>query len=88
VKNGDETARGRDGRIGRGVSYGLQHALGLMLELDWMDRDDAYSADAHIGMNHSYLFAEWYRSTLDGFGADDQLDAGTDTWMLGITAEF
>jgi hypothetical protein len=88
VKSGDETARGRDGRVGRGRSYGPQFALGIMLELDWMDLDDARSADAAIGMNHSYLFAEWYRSQLDGFGGDDQLDAGADTWMVGITAEF
>jgi hypothetical protein len=87
VKTGDETAES-DGKIGRGRSYGLQSALGLMLELDWIDIDDARSADASIGMNHSYLFAEWYRAKLDGFGGDDQLDAGADTWMVGVTCEF
>jgi hypothetical protein len=87
VKSGDETAES-DGKTGRGTSYGLQTALGLMLQLDWMDLDDARSADASIGMNHSYVFAEWYRAQLDGFGGDDQLDAGTDTWMVGVTCEF
>jgi hypothetical protein len=87
VKSGDETAES-DGKKGRGRSYGLQLALGAMLQLDWIDIDDARSADAHIGMNHSYLFAEWYRAELDGFGSDDQLDAGTNTWMVGIAAEF
>jgi hypothetical protein len=88
VKNGDETAETDDGEKGRGRSYGMQLALGAMLQLDWIDIDDARSADAHIGMNHSYLFAEWYRAELDGFGSDDQLDAGTNTWMAGIAVEF
>jgi hypothetical protein len=87
VKNGDDTAES-DGKAARGRSYGLQMALGMMLQLDWIDIDDARSADAHIGMNHSYVFAEWYRAELDGFGSDDQLDAGTHSWMAGIAVEF
>jgi hypothetical protein len=88
TKSGDKTPEApSDGRKGRGRSLGPQFALGVMLQLDWLDRDDVLSADASIGMNHSYLFAEWYRSELDGFGGD-QLDAGTDTWMVGIAAEF
>jgi hypothetical protein len=88
IKSGEETAVAEDGRKGRGRSYGPQFALGAMLQLDWMDADDAQSADTSIGMNHSYVFAEWYRSDLDGFGSDDQLNAGTDTWMVGLAAEF
>jgi hypothetical protein len=89
IKSGEQTAVApSDGREGRGASYGPQFALGAMLQLDWIDRDDVRSADTSIGMNHSYIFAEWYRSMLDGFGSDDQLDAGTDTWMLGLALEF
>lgn len=87
VKSGEKTAVASDGRKGRGSSYGPQFALGAMLQLDWIDPDDVRSADASIGMNHSYLFGEWYRSLLDGFGSN-QLNAGTDTWMVGIAVEF
>src|SRR5690606_33179868 len=87
ASDADETAR-VDGVLGRGASYGLQWALGGMLLLDALAPEDAREADASIGLNNAYLFAEWYRSELDGFGSDDQLEVGTDTWMVGLTLEF
>lgn len=77
-----------DGVDGHGHSYGPQFALGGMLLLDAFDPTDARTADANIGLNHSYLFAEWYVSKLDGFGAGDQLQVGTNTWVLGLAFEF
>lgn len=76
------------GVSGRGYSYGLQYALGGMLLLDAFDRMEARTADASIGLNHSYLFGEWSVSNLDGFGAKDQLQVGTNTWTLGLAFEF
>lgn len=84
---GDDLAR-VDGDAGRGLSYGPQFALGLMFLLDSLDREDARTADSDLGLNHSYVFAEWYVSRLDGFGDDDRLDVGTNTWMAGIALEF
>jgi hypothetical protein len=83
----DDLAR-VDGVEGRGSSYGYQFALGGMLLLDVFDLQDARTADANIGLNHSYLFAEWYVSKLDGFGSSDTLDVGDNTWMLGLALEF
>jgi hypothetical protein len=77
-----------DGVSGRGHSYGTQLALGGMLLMDAFDPSDARTADANIGLNHSYLFAEWYLSKLDGFGAGDQLQVGTNTWTVGLAFEF
>jgi hypothetical protein len=77
-----------DGVSGRGHSYGYQFALGGMLLLDAFDPADARTADANIGLNHSYVFAEWYLSQLDGFGSGDQLQVGTNTWTLGLAFEF
>jgi hypothetical protein len=77
-----------DGVSGRGHSYGYQFALGGMLMLDAFDPADARTADANIGLNHSYVFAEWYLSKLDGFGANDQLQVGTNTWTAGLAFEF
>lgn len=77
-----------DGVSGRGHSYGYQFALGCMLMLDAFDPTDARTADANLGLNHSYLFGEWYVSKLDGFGASDQLQVGTNTWTAGLAFEF
>lgn len=87
AKEAEDTARD-GGVVGRGLSYGPQFALGIMFMLDVLDREDARTADANIGLNHSYLFAEWYVSDLDGFGASDRLQVGTNTWMVGIALEF
>jgi hypothetical protein len=77
-----------DGVVGRGSSYGLQYALGGMFLLDWLDPQTARDADNGLGINHSYVFAEWYNSELNGFGSKSSLNVGADTWVLGIAIEF
>lgn len=76
-----------DGVSGKGRSYGYQMALGGMLLLDVFDVQDARAADAMLGLNHSYLFGEWYVSKLDGFGGN-HLEVGTNTWVVGLALEF
>jgi len=76
-----------DGDKARGSSLGYQGALGLMIALDWLEPDTAGSIDAMSGINHSYVFGEWYLSNLDGFGGD-QLQLGTSTWFVGIAMEM
>lgn len=87
INLGDEPTR-VDGDRGRGLSYGPQFALGGMFLLDVLDLDDARTADAELGLNHSYVFAEWYVSDLSGFGSKDRLNVGTNTWMAGLALEF
>ncbi|HET9955020.1 MAG TPA: MXAN_2562 family outer membrane beta-barrel protein [Polyangiaceae bacterium] len=87
TEDGGDTPR-VDGVIGRGRSYGYHAALGGMFMLDWFDVADARTADANIGLNHSYVFAEWFVSKLDGFGSKDQLNVGTSTWTAGLAFEF
>jgi hypothetical protein len=72
----------------RGASSGWQYALGLMLHLDPIDPQSAAIADASIGLNNSYAFLEWYVSDLDGFGASDKMQVGTNTWAVGLATEF
>jgi hypothetical protein len=86
--DGDGTAESDDGTKGRGSSYGYQYALGLMLLLDWLEPHGASQMDAATGVNNSYLFVEWYVSQLDGFGSGDQMQVGTNTWMLGLAFEI
>lgn len=87
AREADRTASA-DGVSGKGVSFGPQFALGVMFLLDVLDPEDARTADAELGLNHSYLFAEWYVSDLDGFNSAERLQVGTNTWMTGVALEF
>jgi hypothetical protein len=86
--DGERTAVTTDGRKGRGASYGLTYALGAMFLLDVLSEDDAVTADGAIGINNSYVFAEWFRPQLDGFGSSKVLDIGSSSWLLGIALEI
>ncbi len=85
--DGKRTAE-NDGVIGRGSSYGLTYALGGMFLLDVLDPDDAVSADGLTGINNSYVFAEWFRPQLDGFGSKKVLDVGSSSWVIGVALEI
>lgn len=85
-EDGDDVAEIDDVRA-EGRSFGPQGALGLMFLLDPLEPSAAASFDANLGVNNSYLFAEWYVSKLDGFGGD-HLQVGTNTWMVGIALEM
>lgn len=85
--DGEKTARS-NGVVGRGASYGLTYALGAMFLLDILDEDDAVTADGLVGINNSYIFGEWYRPQLDGFGSNDVLDISSSSWLVGIAIEM
>jgi len=87
-KDGDKTAVDANGVQGKDTSYGLTYALGIAGRLDWLDPDDAASADAGIGINHSSLFIEWYGSELGGFGSDKVMQVGTRTFVFGVMLEI
>jgi hypothetical protein len=73
---------------GKGLSYGPQYALGGMFLLDVLDEQTARDADNSLGINNSYVFAEWYGSELDAFGSKKRLNVGANTWVLGLAIEF
>jgi hypothetical protein len=77
-----------DGQKGRGSSYGLTYALGGMFLLDVLEPDDAVSADGLIGINNSYIFVEWFRPQLDGFGSSKVLNVGSSSWVVGLALEI
>jgi hypothetical protein len=77
-----------DGSRGDGTSYGYHVALGGMLQLDVFDRGRARDMDSTLGINHSYLFAEWYKSSLNGFNSGSQMQVGSSSWTAGIALEL
>ena len=85
--DGTKTAK-VNGVTGRGASYGLTYALGGMFLLDILDEDDAVTADGLTGINNSYIFGEWYRPQLDGFGSDEVMDLSSSSWLVGIAIEM
>jgi len=77
-----------DGVKGSGISFGPQYALGGMFLLDILDQQTARDADVSLGINNSYIFGEWYGSELDAFGSNKRLNAGANTWVVGLAIEF
>lgn len=86
--DGKRSAQYSDGKAGKGSSYGLTYALGGMFLLDVLDPDDAVTADGLVGINNSYLFLEWYRPQLDGFGSNKVLDLSSSSWVVGLALEI
>jgi hypothetical protein len=59
-----------------------------MFLLDVLDEDDAVTADGLTGINNSYVFAEWFRPQLDGFGSNKVMNIGSSSWLFGIAIEM
>jgi hypothetical protein len=72
--------------LGEGSSYGVHFALGGSIALDFLGRREMSALDQETGVNHIYIFGEWYNQKL-GLG-ENQMRIGTSTWMTGLTFEF
>jgi hypothetical protein len=83
-----EAATRVDGVVGKGFSYGYVVAAGMMLRLDTLDPTTAASADASLGINHSALFIEYFKSNLNGLGTSSRMEIGTSTWVTGLVLEI
>ncbi len=84
----DGIASADDGSRGYGGTFGMRLAGGLMLRLDWIEPRSARTFDNEFGVNHSYLFFEYYWSWVDGFGSDDRMNLSDATWVAGLALEF
>jgi hypothetical protein len=85
---GNLSGRASDGSIGHGRSWGSMWALGVMFDLNFAQPDRSRKLDAVSGINHMYLFAEWYQLKLNGFGSGNQMLVGDSTWALGYALDF
>ncbi|HQP35589.1 MAG TPA: MXAN_2562 family outer membrane beta-barrel protein [Polyangiaceae bacterium] len=75
------------GVTGKGHSYGLHAAVGLALQLDFLDAAATQQLDNSVGINHAYGYLEWMWSDLGGFGGG-QMKIGTSTWVTGLAFEI
>jgi len=81
-------AAGAETSVGRGATWGLHGALGVMLLLDFFDKGTARNFDNSMGVNHTYLFAELTRYHLTGLGQKNALNLGDTALTLGLAFEF
>jgi hypothetical protein len=74
---------------GEGHSLGTHLGLGLGLNLNFLDPDAAREFDNSMGVNGTYLFAEWTREDLTGLGTQsDPMRVGGTEWTFGLAFEF
>jgi hypothetical protein len=65
---------GGDGTSERGATNGWSATAGLAFLLDIVDRGLARELDRDTGVNHTYVFAEITRSSVDDFGSGSSWD--------------
>ena len=77
------------GVSGLGHSVGTQVGAGLALNLNPFDEYAARNLDESVGINNTYVFAEWSRSDLNGLWfQQDPLRVGGSYWTFGLAFEF
>ncbi|MDP9150831.1 MAG: MXAN_2562 family outer membrane beta-barrel protein [Myxococcota bacterium] len=74
--------------LGEGHTVGTELAFGLGFNLNALDPYAARNFDDAMGVNGSYLFAEWTRSDLNGLFQQNALPVGGTYWTFGLAFEF
>ena len=78
----------KQGGHGQGGTAGWQAAVGLALQLDFLDPGAARGFDADSGVNHTYAFFELAHIDGSGLGKKNVLRVGDNTWFAGLMFEF
>jgi hypothetical protein len=77
------------GLAGDGGSFGTQFGVGLGFNVNVFDEYAAKTFDESVGVNGTYVFAEYTRSDLDGLGIQNHpLRVGASMATFGVTVEF
>ena len=76
------------GQKGEGYSLGTQLAAGVGLNLGVFDPNAARQLDESTGINNTYLFGEFFMSSLNGIGQTNALYVGTNNVAFGLAFEF
>lgn len=89
--NGDVStytdATGKESRASGGT-YGLFGAVGLSLLLDVFEPHSANTFDNEMGVNNSYIFAEYQVIWQNEFDSKDSFDLSDDLIMFGLAFEL
>ena len=89
VMNGvGSVSKAPDGTSGKGITFGGHATVGLMFQLDALAPMMAQTLDQEIGVNNSYLFAEYTWNWIDDFGSNKSIDLSSRNFLAGIAFEF
>jgi hypothetical protein len=88
ITDGNGDVPNASGGHGQGGTMGWQAAVGLSLQLDFLDPGAARGFDADSGVNHSYAFFELDHVDGSGLYRKDVLHVGDNTWFTGLMFEF
>ena len=73
---------------GKGMTFGTHFAGGVAFALDAIDSGASRNMDNALGVNNTYVYAEYYWLNLNGLGQDKALYVGTNTWAAGLAFEL
>lgn len=73
---------------GRGGTFGGHVTFGLAFLMDWLAPDMAQTFDTDMGVNNTYLFAEFTMAWINDFKAKKSLDLSSKTFLFGLGFEF
>ena len=73
---------------GSGGTWGGHVVFGLSFLLDAMSPGMAQTFDVDVGVNNTYLFAEYSMNWVDDFGSKSSFDLSSNTFQFGIAFEF
>jgi hypothetical protein len=73
---------------GYGGTFGLHWAVGLHLLLDFFEPHTAKIFDNELGVNNSYLFAEYTGYWVDDFGSSSSFDLSHNGFVFGLAFEL
>lgn len=71
-----------------GATGGWHGTLGLRFLLDVLEPQSQRSFDIEMGVNHSYLFAEYQMMTADDFGSGKSLVLSDDLFVFGLAFDL
>jgi hypothetical protein len=83
-----ETNADGDELKGSGGTAGWHASVALHLCLDWFAPGMARSFDTNVGVNNSYIFAEYMASSVNDFGGAKSWDLSASSAVFGLAFEF
>ncbi|SEM90735.1 hypothetical protein SAMN05444354_125106 [Stigmatella aurantiaca] len=86
VSKGDKTQE-VNGRKGRGGRWGYGFTGGVAFLMDVLEPRLARDFDSDLGINHTYLFAEYTYAEVNNFGSSG-LVLSSRHWMFGLSLDY
>ena len=81
-------SKSRDGSVGQGGTFGGHVTFGLAFLLDFLAPSMATTFDNNMGVNNTYIFAEYCLSFINDFGSSSSFDLSSKTFLFGISFEL